>query len=632
MVLPFPIVTFREKEGVFSFTAGDFSFYGGKPVLLVGKRSYSPKNWRRVKEKKEPDSFVGSTSHGKWHFTIENTPENIVFSLSIDLKKPLKDFSLLYMEEGKIPRVHHIASIGMRPGQRTLFLPDGKEKKEFSAMNVLFTFQGREMFFSYPLAQDWLPESSGLFTGGKVKGLSSGVHIHNSLLTHIAAPALTVSFGDGFKLLSAYGERNTAEKKSFPAKSPCGWNSWDYYRWTITEEAVLKNAEFIASDPVLSKHVKRIVIDDGWQYCYGEWAANSLFPSGMETVAKILKKMGFTPGLWIAPFVVEPHARIAQTGYDMLARTENGLPGIFFNCMERRGFLLDPTLEKTRRFWHDLFKRYAAMGYDYFKLDFLSPIYQVPRFANDIPRGRLTDLMFSTVREAIGKEKEIMACGYLPGCGSRYIDAARIGSDIHAVWGCIKANTPSLAAFFWADRKLWINDPDFALCRTVDSGTDKNINLLRPCLCYIRPENDKMAFYNWKLVENHFEEARVLLSLVLASGGAVNLSDCMMALDERELDLARKTVSAEAGESAVPLDLFSCDMLPEKWLQKTLSGHRLLLINWSDETKEMTMDLASMGLSGRKVRDFWEEKPLPVKNGKITVVLAPHCALFAEIR
>lgn len=631
--VPFPIVTFTEKEGDFSFSTENFTFSGGKPVLQTGGKTFFPRNWKRIRSNDEKESFTGSTSQGKWYFSIESTPEKIVFSLSIDLKKPLQDFSLLYMEKGKIHFVDHVASIGMRSSENCSFLQAGKGKKSFTAMNTLFTARGEEMFFSYPLAPDFLPESSGIFTGNRVRELSSGIQVHNSALTHIAAAPLTVAFGDGFQLLSAYGEKNVTEKKSFPEKAPCGWNSWDYYRWTITEDVILENAEFIAKDPVLSRHVKKIVIDDGWQYCYGEWEPNGLFPSGMDTLARKIRKMGFTPGLWIAPFVVEPHARIAQVGYDMLARTENGLPGMFFNCMERQGFLLDPTIAKTRKFWQELFRKYADMGYGYFKLDFLAPLYKVPHFANEnIPRARLHDLMFSTVKEAIGPEKEIMACGYLRGCGNKHINAARIGNDIHANWNAIKANTPSLAALYWANKKLWINDPDFALCRTVDGQKDKDVNLLRPCLCYIKPEKDNAFFYHWKLVENHLEEARVLLSLVIASGGAVNLSDCMMRLDERELDLARKTVSAEAGESAVPLDLFSCDMLPEKWLQKTLSGHRLLLINWSDETKEMTINLASLGLSGRKVTDFWEGNPVPVRNGKITALLAPHCALFAEIR
>ena len=141
---------------------------------------------------------------------------------------------------------------------------------------------------------------------------------------------------------------------------------------TITEQEVLENARFIARDPVLSRYVKRIIVDDGWQYCYGEWEANSLFPSGMESLAGELSSMGFEPGLWIAPSIVEPHARIAQIDSGMLGCGDNGLPCLCYECMRRVGFVLDPTQEKVRKFLFDLFSRYSAMGYRHFKLDFLA--------------------------------------------------------------------------------------------------------------------------------------------------------------------------------------------------------------------------------------------------------------------
>ena len=629
----FPGVSFVENTGEFSFETEDFSFRGIKPLISSGGKNYFPGNWKRVDSPGVKECFEGSTPLGKLFFSIEPAPEKIVFSLHVKLRKPRNDFQLLYMENGiSSTPAEHLFTMGMRSGERTLLATAGKEKKEFRNMNFCLTVNGKEIFFSYPMGADFLPVSYGSFCNGKIR-ISSGVHIRHSSLTELAAPPLTVHFGEGFRLLARYGEENITEKKSFPEKIPCGWNSWDYYRWTITEEEVLENARFIASDPVLSRHVKKIIIDDGWQYAYGEWEPNSLFPSGMGTLARKLRDMGFTPGLWIAPFLVEPHARIAQKGYDMLARTEKGLPGMFFNCMERRGFLLDPTLQKTREFWHALFEKYARMGYGYFKLDFLSPIYDVPRLADEtVSRGKLLELLFATVKDAIGGEKEIMACGYLRGCGNRFIHAARIGEDIHATWEAVKANTPSLAALYWANRKLWVNDPDFALARTVETEKDKEINLLRPCLCYINNHNDNEGCFHWKLVENHLPQTEVLLSLVIASGGAVNLSDCMMKLDERELALARKCVSAAPGGAAVPLDLFCCDPLPEKWLQKGKNFSRLLLINWSNAEKEFTVDLEALGLAGGKIKDFWKEREIPLKNGILTNILPPCSCLFAEIQ
>ena len=101
--------------------------------------------------------------------------------------------------------------------------------------------------------------------------ISAHLRVRNSLKAALA------------KKGSAYADENAPEGKVF--EDPvCGWNTWDYYRWTITEDEVLKNAEFIAKDPVLSKHVKRIIIDDGWQYCYGEWGMPPLPPCAIPSI------------------------------------------------------------------------------------------------------------------------------------------------------------------------------------------------------------------------------------------------------------------------------------------------------------------------------------------------------------
>ena len=50
-----------------------------------------------------------------------------------------------------------------------------------------------------------------------------------------------LSFGDGFELLNEYASEQKYVKRDFSAPPEPGWNSWDYYRWTVTEKEVLKN-------------------------------------------------------------------------------------------------------------------------------------------------------------------------------------------------------------------------------------------------------------------------------------------------------------------------------------------------------------------------------------------------------
>ena len=117
----------------------------------------------------------------------------------------------------------------------------------------------------------------------------------------------------------------------------------------------------------------------------------------MKKLAERIRKLGFKPGLWFAPSIVEPHSRIAQLDYDMLACSEGGQPCLGYKCMERRGFLLDPTVPKSQNFLTELFDRYAGMGYEYFKLDFLASTMTAKRFHDrSVPRSRILRILIFT--------------------------------------------------------------------------------------------------------------------------------------------------------------------------------------------------------------------------------------------
>ena len=75
-------------------------------------------------------------------------------------------------------------------------------------------------------------------------------------------------------------------------------------------------------------------------------------------------------------------------------------------------------------------------------------------------------------------------------------------------------------------------------------------------------KNPDSWYFNHALVDDEIRrpQMEVLLSIALAAGGAVNLSDRMSRLNESGLDLARRTVAAESGEAAIPLDLFASEI------------------------------------------------------------------------
>ena len=502
---------------------------------------------------------------------------------------------------------NHVFFCGEKMGRCAAAEYPVKEPRAFCGRHYsALTRQGATVMMTTPLAQRQDNYFRGTADGARLVNWRIDFELlHHDPPAHLEFDPITIQCGDGLEILERYGEENAEAERDFSVPPEYGWNSWDYYRWTITEDEVIKNAEFIASDPVLSRHVKRIIVDDGWQYCYGEWEANPNFPSGMKKLAERLRRLGFKPGLWLAPTIVEPHSRIAQMDYDMLACSEGGQPCLGYRCMERYGFLLDPTVPKTQDFLTALFDRYSAMGYEYFKLDFLAMTLEAKRFHDRcVPRGRILRLLMDAISRGIAGRAELLGCNY-PFCnGNSRVNAVRVGGDIHSHWKSVRLNTVSVAGMFWANKRLWLNDPDFALCRGVDTSCDPDLQRLKPCLVFCHPEDDFESRFDYMLASTTLNEQRVLLSLVLLTGGAVNLSDNMPLLNEKGLELARKVVSAESGYNGRPLDLFE-HALPVFWTQKLKKGGRALVINWSDESKEISLDWNVLAPGAAEVRDFW---------------------------
>lgn len=620
-------------NGEYQVKIDDFELKNCRLLLFCNDREYPLSDWREKSSDTEKILLETANELGTWLLELKSVDLNgISIRLYGELFSVQKDLRLAVMDLPHLEADHLLAQ-GVVMGRCSSKLLKNIEKQDFSSHYQLMLSKGDSTLqLAFPLRQSQPNEFKGIIEDGKIKELQAFTHVHNFGGRKIEADALTLRRDtNGFILMENYADENLENAKNFSTSIDAGWNTWDFYRWTITEEEVLKNAEFIANDPVLSKHVKRIIVDDGWQYCYGEWEANHYFPHGMKYLADKITALGFEPGLWFAPTIVEPHSPIAQLDYDMLAKSEGGQPCFAYECMGRKGFLLDPTQEKVDKHLKKIFTRYADMGYKYFKLDFMGQTLKARNFADSmIPHSEIARLIVKSVYEAVGDRATILGCNYQFKGGTDFVDTVRIGGDIHATWHSIKNNTISVAARFWSNKRLWINDPDFALCRGFDTSNETEINRLQPCFISVEPENTDPQAGIYNMVDVKRPQLEILLSIVLAAAGAVNLSDKMYMLNESGLDLARRTVSAENGETAIPLDLFSSN-IPAYWLQKAGKKHRVLLINWNDTPSEMSFDLGKYGINSSKAVNFWNDKEVKIKQGRIDTVLEPRSCLFAIV-
>lgn len=617
-----------EADGSFQLSLNDFVLKENRiQVSYAGTEAVV--RWELLAEDEKSIRFHGTEERGEWTLEFYAGKEDELFLKFYGSLKQAEPQLKIVLLDFRDLEATHLLGQGISMGGCTSLLFPLKERRTFTSYYQTMITRGcKTLQIAFPLSEKQILKLDGTACGDRLCecSVNSEISFYDGLLIDLDPVQLRVS-RDPFSLMTEWAD---AQRKPEAIPDPVpGWNSWDYYRWTITEQEVLENAEFIARDPVLSKHVKRIIVDDGWQYCYGEWDANSLFPNGMEYLAKELSRMGFEPGLWIAPSIVEPHARIAQMEYDMLACGDNGYPCLCYECMRRVGFVLDPTQEKVRKHLFDLFSRYAGMGYRHFKLDFLAATLKASQFADRlVPRSGIMEKLLTPIREATRGRAQLLGCNYQYLGGTGLVDSVRVGGDIHATWRGITENVISVAARFWANKKLWLNDPDFAVCRSLDTADDPDLTRLLCCLVFNSPHDTEIGDRSRALVDVYHPQSEILLSLVLMAAGAVNLSDKMTRLNPAGVELARRVVAAESGAPGIPLDLFRSER-PSYWFQKLKNGYRVLLINWSEEPALRELDLAPLGITASSAVNFWTDETISLEHNCFRAELAPRSCLLA---
>lgn len=322
----------------YSFSNGVFELKDLRPALYMNGRNVPFGPWKAEKVSETALTLVSSGKGGKWELKAAlDAKGKLTLALNGRLSAPCEDLGVWYFEDAAVSADHIAVQTSSMGGGHLIPLKEkGFQKQDFTAATMLLlTKKGTQLALSFPLMGEHLETVSGTAAKGRAESFRAGFVIKHITAKTFKLKPMTLRVGDGFRMLAAYGDENKTEDKDFSQIVAPGWNSWDYYRWTVTEDEVMENAEFIAHDPVLSKHVKKIIVDDGWQYAYGEWKANSYFPHGMKWLAKNIKKLGFKPGLWICPTIAEPHSWIAQMEPDMLGKAENGQPTLCFDCMRR---------------------------------------------------------------------------------------------------------------------------------------------------------------------------------------------------------------------------------------------------------------------------------------------------------
>jgi len=365
------------------------------------------------------------------------------------------------------------------------------------------------------------------------------------------SPGQTISSGrfliniaqDPYKALEEFsdimGVTNNARCRSIIN----GWCEWFYTYEFVTEEEMIRNAEY-ASLHLKQYGMEYIQVDEGYQRYHGDWEGNDRFPHGMKWLADKIKGYGMKPGIWLAPFIISEPTEVFRKHPDWLLKRDDGQPlrvgpwpseeTDWARNEDPKRYCLDISNPEAQKWFYDLFDIAANVwGYDMFKIDFVAwSILSAHKYFDTAYTPAMAYRKgMQIIRNAIGSDKHINDCGPGP-VTVGLIDSMRIEIDQNygfsdAAWKQYfldsSSSAQAAAKRYYFNKRTWINDADH-IC----------INLLS------------------------IPQAQAAATIIALSGGNVISGDRLTDLDSSRLEILQKVLPS-VGQAARPVDLFDGD-------------------------------------------------------------------------
>lgn len=435
---------------------------------------------------------------------------------------------------------------------------------------------------------------------------------------------MTISASDVEELLGFYAQETGRQMKAVQTRNiPTGWCSYYFYYGKETEDDILENARFLAQNKNAIP-VEYIQIDDGWQKARGDWLNSKpeKYPHGMQWLANEIIKLGFKPGIWIAPYLIGEETDIFKERKEWLLKDKEGN----FLTMGNN-FILDVTHPDAFDWITNCFKTIKSWGYSYFKLDFMmtQTCYNAEYYDKSLSRVQAYRKGLQGIRDAVGNEAFVLGGTSLIFPNVGLVNSCRISTDVTPFWS-LKGHTPESPAIFnvcrniinrsYLNQNLWINDPD----------------------CLIVREEHKREKYK-DIPSLTLEETQMLATAMIMSGGSLFLGDRLQELPEERLKIIKKVISLTDSQKAFPVDRMKRE-IPRIWFRQGKGSdknpHLLAFFNWDDFTEEISVSFDELGLSlerDYKVTDVWEEAMLSysVNDNFLSIKLKAHTCKLAGI-
>ncbi len=422
---------------------------------------------------------------------------------------------------------------------------------------------------------------------------------------------------------------------TFCLRPPMGWNSYDYYDTTVTEEEFRENARFVA------EHLKPygwdyVVVDIQWyaydtgtqqpkhQYIpfgkvemdeYGRLLpCPDKFPSsvggkGFAPLAEYVHSLGLRFGIHIMRGIprMAAHLHLPVLGTDRTANELADPASICFWNPDMYG--LRPNEPGAQAYYDSIFELYASWGVDFVKCDDICRM--------DMPSAREETRMLHEAIERCGRP---MVFSLSPGPArieqaewyEKHANMWRVTDDLWDRWGLVHAMFERCDV--WQSHVkpgCWPDCDMLPLGRIARGfGEERDCELTKP-------------------------EQESLMTLWCIFRSPLMLGACPTLLDEWTLSLLTNEGLLRMQQyGAEPKQLWR-DETGAAWTSRDEECARryLAVFNFKEEPVQMTVKLPGIGEDGTdcvesscKVTNVLTGQSLSVTDGHVTVALEPHGA------
>lgn len=395
------------------------------------------------------------------------------------------------------------------------------------------------------------------------------------------------------KYLEAAARENHVD---FKEDIPAGWCSWYHFYTKVTAKDIEGNLHSIVEGQDRLP-LQLVQIDDGFETEVGDWFSfKPDFPDGVAPLAKKIKQQGLTPGLWLAPFIINPRSRLLRDHPDWILRKKSGRSvnaGFGWNSINTG---LDLSNPDALAYACEVVRRASAdWGFPYLKLDFIYATALNGRFHDPTKtRAQVLRHAMESIRQAVGENVTLLGCGAPLGSMLGVVDLMRIGPDVSGSWG------PK----FFSIKKIIQNEPSIPCARNSIRNILTRANMHKhwwvndPDCLLIRPDT-----------ELSMDEVRSLATAVGVTGGSILISDDLTALPAERQHIAEVLLPV-LGERARVVDWFDSSMparVRVDLFNETGEWQVLAAFNWQDQAADIKITLDDFKLvDGNYItREFW---------------------------